>query len=252
VLRICRVNHKKRVVVSTGSVGIITGASSGIGEGAALEFAKSGCRVVLVGRDSERCARVGSLIVEAGGEAIVRTADIRESASLESVAADVIEAYGRIDFLVANAGVTYQSSVVDGDPEQWRRVVDTNVLGTMLSVRAVLPHMIKQGAGHIFLMSSISGRVAHVGEPAYVASKFAIVGFGHALRMEVEPAHIRVTIVEPGLVNTPILEGNPRVGKIMERVTPLTPADVGRAMVFAFEQPSHVEINEVVMRPMGQ
>jgi NADP-dependent 3-hydroxy acid dehydrogenase YdfG len=131
-------------------------------------------------------------------------------------------------------------------------VIDTNVLGTMLSVRAVLPHMLEEGEGHIFLVSSISGRVAHVGEPAYVASKFAIVGFGEALRMELQASNIRVTIVEPGLVDTPILDGNPRVPSLMERITPLTSSDVGRSMVYAFEQPSHVAVNEIAMRPMGQ
>jgi NADP-dependent 3-hydroxy acid dehydrogenase YdfG len=171
---------------------------------------------------------------------------------MADIARAAVDRYGRIDFLVANAGVTYQSSMVDGDTERWHSVIDTNVLGTMLCVRAVLPQMIEQGHGHVFLVSSVSGRTAHVGEPAYVSSKYAIVGFGEALRMEVEPAHLRVTLVEPGLVLTPILEGNPRVGPILSRVNPLTGADVGRAMVFAFEQPEHVVINEIVMRPMGQ
>jgi NADP-dependent 3-hydroxy acid dehydrogenase YdfG len=232
--------------------GIVTGAGSGLGEGAAVEFARSGCRVVLIGRDVEKCDRVAARIAEEGGEALVRPADIRDADAMDRIAGETVELFGGIDFVVANAGVTYQSAVRDGDPERWRAVIDTNVLGTMFTVRAVLPYMLDRGSGHVFLMSSMSGRVAHVGEPAYIASKFAIVGFGHALRMEIESANVRVTIVEPGLVDTPILEGNPRAKKMMERIQPLTPSDVGRAMVFAFEQPSHVGINEIAMRPMGQ
>jgi hypothetical protein len=234
------------------AVGIITGAGSGIGEGTAVEFGRKHCRVILVGRRKEACSRVAALVESAGGEAIVEPADIRDGARMTDIARRTVDKYGRIDFLVANAGVTYQSSMVDGDTEQWRSVIETNVLGTMLCVRAVLPQMIKQGRGHLFLVSSVSGRTAHVGEPAYVASKYGIVGFGEALRMEVESAHLRVTLLEPGLVLTPILEGNPRVGPILARVTPLTGSDVGRAIVFAFEQPEHVVINEIVMRPMGQ
>jgi NADP-dependent 3-hydroxy acid dehydrogenase YdfG len=207
---------------------------------------------VLVGRDAEKLERVAARIRDMGGEVAVAAADIRDAAALDGIAAETIGRYGSIDFVVANAGITYQSSSHDADPERWRAVLDTNILGTMLTVRAVLPHMLERKRGHIFLMSSMSGRIAHVGEPAYIASKFAIVGFGHALRLEVEPANIRVTIVEPGLVDTPILAGNPRAAAMMERVIPLTSEDVGRAMVFAFDQPSHVGINEVAMRPMGQ
>lgn len=234
------------------AVGIITGAGSGLGEGTAVEFARTGRRVVLVGLDGEECARVAARIRDAGGDAMVQQGDVRDAAAMDRIAAATVDAYGAIDFVVANAGITYQSSVSDGDPERWRAVLDTNILGTMLTVRAVLPSMLKQGSGHVFLVSSMSGRIAHVGEPAYIASKFAIVGFGHALRMEVEAANIRVTIVEPGLVDTPILDGNPRAKAMMDRVKPLAPEDVGRSMVFAFDQPSHVGINEVAMRPIGQ
>ena len=233
-------------------MGIVTGAGSGIGEGTAVEFGRQGHSVVLVGRRRDACTRVARLVEEVGGTAFVEPGDIRDAARMEEIAQTTKEKLGRIDFLVANAGITYQSSAFDGDPEQWRAVIDTNVLGTMLTVRAVLPHMLEDGEGHIFLVSSISGRVAHVGEPAYIASKFAIVGFGEALRMELQSSNIMVTIVEPGLVDTPILGGNPRAASMMERIAPLTSSDVGRSMVYAFEQPSHVAVNEIAMRPMGQ
>ena len=235
-----------------GITGIITGAGSGIGQGAAIEFGRTGCNVVLVGRRAEACDRVAELVEDVGGKALVQAGDIRDGKRLQEMAKATQERFGRIDFLVANAGITYQSSIVDGDPEKWRAVIETNVLGTMLSVQAVVPYMLDQGGGHLFIVSSISGRVAHVGEPAYVASKFAGVGLGHALRMELESENIRVTIVEPGLVETPILQGNPRVPEILERVTPLTPTDIARSMVFAFQQPPHVAVNEIAIRPMGQ
>lgn len=238
--------------MSKGPVGIVTGAASGIGAGTAFEFAKIGARLALVDQRLEESRAVLEHVRELGGDGTIEAADVRDLNRLEQIVQRTSETFGQIDFLVANAGVTYQSNMAEGDPDRWQEVMDTNVMGAMLSVRSVLPSMIAREDGHIFLMASIAGRFAHVGEPAYIASKFALVGFGHALRMEVEPASVRVTLVEPGLVETGILAGNPRVKGMLERMTPLKPEDVGRAIVFAFQQPPHVSINELAIRPTHQ
>ena len=113
-------------------------------------------------------------------------------------------------------------------PERWRAVIETNLLGTIYSTHAVLPTMLRQGSGHVLIMSSVSGRETYVGEPVYIASKWGLVGFAHALRLELIEAGIRVTVIEPGLVNTPLTRDNPKVRPLLDDIEPLTPEDVGQ------------------------
>ncbi len=188
----------------------------------------------------------------AGGEVLVIEADVRDHGGLETVAYSVLERFGRIDVLVANAGIADQSSAGGGDPERWRAVVETNLLGTMFAVRAVLPHMLGRGAGHIFIVASVSGRETYVGEPAYIGSKWGQVGYAHALRQEVADAGVRVTVVEPGLVDTPLTRDNPIVSPLLERAEPLAPDDVASAIVYAHAQPAHVVLSELTIRPLRQ
>jgi hypothetical protein len=139
-----------------------------------------------------------------------------------------------------------------GDPQRWRVLLETNLLGTIHTVRAVLPHMLERRRGHIFITASVSGREAYTGEAVYIASKWGQVGFAHSLRMEVMEAGIRVTVVEPGIVDTPLTRDNPLVRPLLEAVDPLAPEDVARAIVFAFEQPEHVVLSELTIRPVRQ
>ncbi len=187
-----------------------------------------------------------------GGEAICAVADVRDPTSQQEAAQQAVDRWGRIDFLLANAGVGDQSRVATGDPERWRAVVETNLLGTIYSTHAVLPTMLDQRSGHILIMSSVSGREVYVGEPVYIASKWGLVGFAHSLRLEVLEAGIRVTLIEPGLVNTPLTYNNPRIRPLLDEIEPLAPEDVARAVVFAFQQPERVAISEVVVRPRAQ
>jgi NADP-dependent 3-hydroxy acid dehydrogenase YdfG len=198
----------------------------------------------------ELCKRVRA----AGGEALLESVDVRDPAALEQVATRAVEEFGRIDFLLANAGIADQSRVSTGDPERWRAVVETNVLGVAYSARAVLPQMLAQDSGHIFIMSSVSGRESYVGEPVYIATKWGQVGFTHALRLELLEAgsNVRVTIVEPGLVDTPLTRDNPVVRPLLEQVEPLTAEDVARAVVYAYQQPDRVLVSEITLRPLHQ
>lgn len=231
-------------------IGIITGGLTGIGAACALEFARLGGRMVLTGLGNEGGEDLVERVREAGGEAMCLAADVRDRNSHSRVMEQVLRQWdGGIDFLIANAGIAEQTTIATGDPELWRAVVETNLLGTIYAVHAVLPTMIEQGSGHVMIMSSTSGRESYVGEPVYVASKWGLVGFAHALRLELEPSGIRVTCVEPGIVDSPLTRNNPKVRPLLEACVPLLPEDVARAVVFAYQQPEHVAVSELVVRP---
>jgi len=238
--------------VPDGPVGIVTGGLKGIGAASAVAFGGLGARMVLVARSLAGGEALVEQVRAAGGEALLESIDVRDPVAQERVARRALDEWGRIDFLLANAGVADQSRVADGDPERWRTVVETNLLGVMYSCRAVLPAMLEQGSGHILIMSSVSGRETYVGEPVYIATKWGQVGFAHSLRLELLPAGIRVTIVEPGLVDTPLTRDNPKIRPLLDAIEPLTAEDVARAVVYAYQQPERVAVSEIVIRPQQQ
>jgi NADP-dependent 3-hydroxy acid dehydrogenase YdfG len=224
---------------------LITGGLSGIGAAVARAFAELGARLVLIdhGRGDPHVT---------GGDVVVEVADVRDAGQLAGVAARTVDRWGRIDVLVANAGIADQSRLAEGDPERWRAVVETNLLGTIFSIHAVLPQMLAQRSGHIFVTSSVSGREAYPGEAVYIASKWGQVGLSHALRQEVMDHGVRVTLVEPGIVDTPLTRENPVVKPLLEAVEPLASEDVARAIVYAWNQPPHVVVSELTVRPLRQ
>ena len=232
-------------------VALITGGGTGIGAATAEELAGIGLRVVLVGRRPQPLEDVVARIKGRGGQAMALPADVVNYAAMEEVVNRTVECYGRIDLLVANAAVHDVSAIDAGDPAKWSQVIQVNVMGVLNVVRAVLPFMYRQGAGHIVVVSSVSGRVTYVGETVYVASKHATTAFADCLRQEASPRGVRVTLLEPGLVDTPLAD-NPYAAEMKKTVQPLSPADCARAIRFAFEQPPNVGINEIVMRPVKQ
>jgi NADP-dependent 3-hydroxy acid dehydrogenase YdfG len=234
-----------------GLVSIITGAGTGIGAATAEALAARGVKVVLVGRRPAPLSEVAAAVAARGGEAVCQPADVTDYAAMEQVTADTLARHGRIDILVSNAAIHDVSSPADGDPVRWRQVLETNALGGFHIVRAVLPSMYERGSGHVVIVASVSGRVTYVGEPVYVASKHALVAFGECLRQEASPRGVRVTLIEPGLVDTPLID-NPFARELKKTVTPLQPADCARAICFALEQPPHCAINEIVIRPVQQ
>jgi NADP-dependent 3-hydroxy acid dehydrogenase YdfG len=239
-------------MVAESPVGLITGGLKGIGAASAIAFGRIGARMVLAARSLSGGDELIERIREAGGEAIIESVDVRDATAQERLARRALDEWGRIDFLLANAGIADQSRVADGDPDRWRSVVETNLLGVAYSCRAVLPAMLEQGSGHILIMSSVSGRESYVGEPIYIATKWGQVGFAHALRLELLKPGIRVTIVEPGLVDTPLTRDNPKVRPLLEEIEPLAAEDVAQAVLFAFQQPQHVAVSEIVVRPQQQ
>jgi len=238
--------------MTTGPAGIITGAARGIGAATALAFARLGARMVLADITTGGMDSLVASIAEGGGSAIPAACDVRDPAQVKAVADLTIEKLGRIDFLVASAGIALQDRAVSGDVGRWRDVIETNLLGLAYSVRYVLPQMHAQGSGHIFLVASQSGRIAYPGESIYIASKWGVVGFGHAVRREAQSAGIRVTLIEPGLVDTPLTRDNPNVAPLLEAFTPLEAKDVASAIVYAFAQPPHVTVDELALRPLRQ
>jgi NADP-dependent 3-hydroxy acid dehydrogenase YdfG len=231
---------------------LVTGGLSGIGAAVALAFASDRGRIVLYDRDDTRRESIVAAIEAAGGEALVVMADVRDDEALRLAAARALERFGRIDALVACAGIADQSTVATGDPDRWRAVVDINLLGTIYAAHAVLPAMLAQGSGHIFVIASIAGRDVYVGEPVYIASKWGQVGFAHALRQEVMDAGVRVSVIEPGIVDTPLTRDNPVVAPLLAACEPLTAVDVAAAIRYAFRQPARVVLSELAIRPSRQ
>jgi NADP-dependent 3-hydroxy acid dehydrogenase YdfG len=233
-------------------IGIVTGGLKGIGAAAAIEFASLGARMVLADRSLGGGDALVERVRKAGGDAVLMSADVRDPDAQERLVQRTLDEWGRIDFLLANAGIADQSRISDGDPARWKAVIDTNLLGVIYSCRAVVPTMLAQRSGHVLIMSSVSGRESYVGESVYIATKWGLVGFAHALRLELLESGIRVTVVEPGLVDTPLTRDNPVTRPLLDEIEPLKGEYVDRAVFYAFRQPEHVTVSEIVLRPQQQ
>ncbi len=220
---------------------LITGASSGIGAATAREAARSGYRVVLAARSSDRLEQ---LATELGGEqrALAVRCDVTEWSDQEAMVAAALERFGRVDVAFANAGFGAKRGFLNESPEQWRSMVLTNVYGAALTIRATLPAL-KDSRGHLLLTGSVAGRRALPGS-LYSATKWAVTAMGESARQELNDTGVRITLIEPGMVDTPFFE---------DGVTDaLQPEDVARAVMFAVSQPPHVDVNEILMRPTAQ
>ena len=220
---------------------LITGASSGIGEATARHAAEAGYRVVLAAR---RENRLQALADELGGAERVLPVrcDVTSWDDQQAMAETAMSAFGQIDVALANAGFGAKRGFLEADPEHWRAMVLTNVYGVALTIRATLPAL-KESRGHLLLTSSVAGRRALPGS-LYAATKWAVTAMGEAARQELNGTGVRVTLIEPGMVDTPFFD-NP-VSDALE------PDDVARAVLFAVSQPPHVDVNEILVRPTAQ
>ncbi len=242
----------------SGKVVAITGASSGIGEATALLCAASGAAVALGARRSDRIEALAERIEAEGGAAAAITVDVAAEDQARGFVEQAKHRLGRIDALVNNAGVMLLGPVEGADTENWRRMIDVNVLGLLYCTHAALPLMREQGGGHIVNVSSVAGRRASLGAGVYNLTKWGVTGFSEALRQEALHANIRVTIIEPGFVETELLSHNESyvidaAEKIKEKTGDvLRSEDIADAIVHALAAPPHVSINEVLVRPTGQ
>ena len=242
----------------SGKVAAVTGASSGIGEATALALARAGCSVALGARRTDRIEALARRISEDGGRAAAIEVDVSQEEQARAFVREASERLGRLDILVNNAGVMLLGPFEGGEPDDWRRMVDVNLLGLLYCTHAAVPIMREQGGGDIVNVSSIAGRFARAGSAVYNLTKFGVGAFSEALRQETIEARIRVILVEPGFVDTE-LQGHNR-GPVLDMVEQmreqigevLRAEDIADGIVFAVSRPPHVAVNEVLIRPSSQ
>lgn len=225
---------------------VITGASSGIGAETARHAAKAGYRLVLGARREDELQKLAD---ELGGsdKAVAVRCDVTVWEDCENLAQAAMDAFGGFDAVFANAGFGAARGFLEESPEQWRSMVLTNVLGAALTVRATLPHLLEKETGHFLLTGSVAGRRALPGS-LYSSTKWAVTGMGESLRAELRQMHenhrIRVTLIEPGMTDTPFFDNRPE--------NALEDGDIARAVIYALTQPERVDVNEILIRPTSQ
>ncbi|HEX6714121.1 MAG TPA: SDR family oxidoreductase [Thermoleophilaceae bacterium] len=224
---------------------LITGASTGIGAATARHAVEAGWNVVLSARSEDK---LRALSDELGSEQthVVRC-DVTEWDDQQRLVSEAIERFGSVDAAFANAGFGAKRGFLEEDPDSWRSMVLTNVLGPALTIRAVLPHFLEQNSGHFLITSSVAGRRALPGS-LYSATKHAATAMGEGLRQELRMMHdnftVRVTLIEPGMTDTPFFDNKPEGA--------LGPDDIARAVLYALDQPAGVDVNEILIRPVSQ
>jgi NADP-dependent 3-hydroxy acid dehydrogenase YdfG len=239
----------------TGRVFAITGASSGIGEATALAAAEAGAKVALGARRKDRLQALAERIGDAAWAFEVDVADQKQSQAFVDGAR---EHFGRVDVLVANAGVMLLGPFEHQDPEDWSRMIDANVYGVLYTTRAALPIMREQGGGDVVIVSSVAGRRAGANAAVYNVTKFGVTAFAEALRQETADSDIRVCVVEPGWVETELLSHNAdyvqsaAAERKKKMGQPLLSEDIAAGILYAVSQPSRVGVNELLIRPSRQ
>jgi NADP-dependent 3-hydroxy acid dehydrogenase YdfG len=226
---------------SESPVFLITGASTGIGAATARLAADAGYRLVLAARSRERLEALGA---ELGGPERARAVvcDVTEWEDQQRMVAVALEAFGRLDVAFANAGFGGARGFLGDTPEHWREMVLTNVYGAALTLRATIPAL-RESRGHLLLTSSVAGRRVLPGS-LYSCTKHAVTAMGEAARQELHGSGVRVTVVEPGMTDTPFFEQRP--------TDPLEAQDIARGVLYAVSQPPHVNVNELLIRPTAQ
>lgn len=228
-------------------VAIVTGASAGIGKATAIALANEGAHVTLVARREPELETVAEHIETNGGKAAVVPTDLRDKTQILSMFEATREAFGKPDILINSAGTVYREPVVTADPDEWRTEIETTLLGLMTASQIAVTDMLEQGSGHIVNVSSLNARKAAPGASGYTASKFGVNGFSEALRQEVTTEGIRVTVIEPGAVDTTM-----QPDEVREAMELLSPRDIANTIVFAVSQPEHVSLNDIQIRPTEQ
>lgn len=241
-----------------GQVAVVTGASSGIGYATALSIAKAGAKVVAGARRKDRLDQLQKEIEKIGGECITVSCDVTKRGDCDNLIDAAIKKWNRVDILVNNAGLMPLSFVKNLKVDEWDQMVDVNIKGVLYCTAATIPHMLKQNSGHIVNISSIAGRVVFPAGSVYCATKYAVRAFSEGLRQELSARNnIRVTTIEPGVVDTELtntitdksLEAFVKSAKTMQA---LKSEDIANSILFAIESPSHMNVNEITIRPTTQ
>jgi len=243
-----------------GTVALVTGASSGIGEATAVELAGQGAQVALVAR---RRDRLESLAERLGGDPLVIEADVTDEAAARNAVAQAVDRFGRLDTVVANAGVMLLGPIENAPVEEWQRMVSVNVLGLLYTSHAALPHLLAAASSEprrvadLVLVSSVAGRVARNGSGVYNLTKHGVGAFGESLRQEVTGRHVRVSLIEPGAVATELAGHNrPEIQETLRgrfaKMERMEAEDIADAIGYVVSRPRRVAINEVLIRPTEQ
>ncbi len=239
-----------------GKVVVITGASSGLGEATARLLSAQGAFLVLGARRLERIVALAGELEAAGGKAIAIKTDVTRHGEVQALVDAAVEAFGRLDVMINNAGLMPLSPLDRLKIEDWDRMIDVNIKGVLYGIAAALPQMKRQKSGHIISVSSVAGHKVRPGNTVYAATKHAVRVISEGLRMEVKAYNIRTTVISPGAVDTElpdsvteadVAEG---VRKIYELA--IAPASFARAVVFAIAQPEDMDVNEILFRPTRQ
>jgi NADP-dependent 3-hydroxy acid dehydrogenase YdfG len=246
-----------------GTVAFVTGASSGIGEATALELARLGAKVAVAARRRDRLDALAGRISELGGEALVIEADVTDEVIARGAVESTVERFGRLDTVIANAGVMLLGPIEDAPIDEWERMIDLNLRGLLYTAHAALPHLLSaaqsepRNVADLVLISSVAGRVPRLGSGVYNLTKHGVGAFGESLRQEVTKRHVRVCLVEPGAVSTelaghnrpPVLEQLATRFDGMER---LEATDIADSIAYVVTRPRRMAINEVLIRPTEQ
>jgi len=245
-----------------GTVALVTGASSGIGEATAVALAAEGATVAVAARRRDRLEALAERIGN-DAEVLVLETDITDEASAQVMVESTVREFGRLDTLVNNAGVMLLGPIVDAPVEEWRRMIELDVLGLLYCTHAALPHLLRAAetdprrVADVVNVSSVAGRVARLGSGVYNASKFGVVAFTESLRQEVTRRHVRASVIEPGAVMTELATHNrPEIIETMRanfgQMEMMRSEDIAEAILFTITRPRHVAVNEILIRPTEQ
>ena len=239
-----------------GKVALVTGASSGIGEAIAEELVQCGARVALFARREQRMQELAQRLAgKGGGETLIVSGDVRKPEDVQNLVKQAVQRWGKLDIVIANAGFGYRAPIVDGDPQRWKDLLDTNVYGLLLTLKYGVEQLMKQGSGHVVVTSSVAGRAVTAGGAVYSGSKFATGAIAEALREEVGQQGIRVTTVEPGAVETEFVAVAgypPGTAEAIKQLDPLQAQEIARVVIQVLEQPGNVDIAELTVYPTKQ
>jgi len=246
-----------------GTAALVTGASSGIGEATAAALAAEGAAVALAARRTDRLDTLAARITGDGGRALVITADITDEAQARDAVEQAAAELGRLDTVVNNAGVMLLGPALEAPLEEWERMVRLNLLGLLYCTHAAMPHLLRaaedspRGVADLVNISSVAGRTVRLGSGVYNATKHGVGAFSESLRLEVTRRHVRVSLVEPGAVETELAGHNrPEVlAGLRQRFASmdrLQVDDVADAVGYIVTRPRHVAINEILIRPTEQ
>ena len=246
-----------------GTVALVTGASSGIGAATARRLAAEGASVALVARRGDRLEELARAIEQEGGRALAIAADITTRAGADSAVAQAVAAFGRLDVLINNAGAMLVGPFADAPEGEWERMVDINVLGLLYMSKAALQHLVKAAGeeprrtSDLVNISSSAGRVARPGTAVYNLTKFGVNGFSEALRQELQPLRVRVSVIEPGNVDTELAshtrqELRAGVQAQVASIEKLQPEDIAEAVAYIVTSKRRVAVNEVFVRAADQ